>query len=157
MPERPSDPPPVTRPLSHRECAEAVRLRETERKAPPVPEVKPSFPVEPPLAVALADLAAWWLGLRCGFGHLAYYPLRLLAAERGWQTPLGDALPRLRCAQCGSEPVTIDLVASPPDGATGAASFDVAGSAGAEHPRIRPSTAAPALEVAIPRGWAAVS
>jgi hypothetical protein len=36
-------------------------------------------------------------------------------------TPLGDLLPRLWCAQCGDAPVTIDLVASPSDGAKGAA------------------------------------
>jgi hypothetical protein len=44
----------------------------------------------------LGDLAAWWLELRCGRGHLAYYPLRLLAAEHGWQKPLGDVLPAVR-------------------------------------------------------------
>jgi hypothetical protein len=49
-----------------------------------------------------------------------------LAAERGWRTPLGDTLPRLRCAQCGAKPATIDLLASPADDATGAASLDAA-------------------------------
>jgi hypothetical protein len=120
MPERPSDPPPAPRPLTDRERAEATRLRQNERKAPPAPNLKPPFPIEPPLSVALADLAAWWLELRCGCGHLAYYPLRLLAAERGWQTPLGDVLPRLRCGQCHATPARIDLVASPADDAMGA-------------------------------------
>ena len=104
MPERPSDPPPAPRPLTDRERAEATRMRETERKAPPVPNSKPSFPTVPPLTAPLVDLAAWWLELRCGCGHLAYYPLRLLAAERGWQTPLREVLPRLRCGQCHVSP-----------------------------------------------------
>jgi hypothetical protein len=63
MPERPSDPPPVPRPRTDGERAEATRRRETERKAPPIPDIKPSFPTEPPLTLALADLAAWWLEL----------------------------------------------------------------------------------------------
>ena len=126
MPERPNDPPPARRPLTDRERAEATRRRETERKAPPIPDVKPPFPTEPPLTVALADLAPWWLELRCGCGHLAYYPLRLLAAERGWRTPLGDVLPRLRCAHVTASPRPSTLVASPADGATGAANFDAA-------------------------------
>lgn len=128
MPERPSDPPPVLRPLSDRERAEATRRRVNECKAPPLLELKPPFPVEPPMSVALADLAAWWLELRCGCGHLAYYPFRLLAAERGWQTPLSEVLPRLRCGQCHVEPATVDVVASPADGAMGAASFNAVGS-----------------------------
>jgi hypothetical protein len=136
MPERPDDPPPVPRQRTDREQAAATRRRETERKAPPIPDVKPPFPTEPPLTLALADLAPWWLELRCGCGHLTYYPLRLLAAERGWRTPLGETLPRLRCARCHAKPATIDLLASPADGAMGAASFDAVGG---PRLRLRPS------------------
>lgn len=103
-------------------------MRETVRKAPQIPNSKSPFPTVPPLTAPLVELASWWLELRCGCGHLAYYPLRLLAAERGWQTALGEVLPRLRCGQCHGEPATVDLVASPADCAMGAASFNAVGS-----------------------------
>jgi hypothetical protein len=60
---RRSDPPPARRRLTDRERPEATRRRETERKAPPILATKPPFPTEPPLTLALADLAAWWLEL----------------------------------------------------------------------------------------------
>jgi len=99
--------------------AEAARLREIMRHAPPIPDPAPPFPVEPPLDVALYKLAAWWVEARCSCGHVAFLPLRRMAAERGWNTPLGEVLLRLRCARCQARPAALDLVASPSDGAVG--------------------------------------
>ena len=75
------------------------------------------------MSADLADLVAWWLEARCGCGcgHVAYPPLRMLAAERGWRTSLGDLLPRLRCRRCRAAPERVDLIASPADGAVGTA------------------------------------
>ena len=99
--------------------AEAAWLREIMRHAPAMPDPAPPFPVEPPLDVALYKLAAGWVEAHCSCGHVAFLPLRLMAAERGWPTPLGDVLPRLRCARCRAQPAVLDLVASPSDGAVG--------------------------------------
>jgi hypothetical protein len=52
MPERPSDPPPAPRTRTDSERAEATLRRETERRAPPISDVKPTFPTEPPLTLA---------------------------------------------------------------------------------------------------------
>lgn len=95
-------------------------MRAIIRRAPPLPAVAPPFPTETPLSAGLAELASWWLEARCGCGHVAYTPLRLLAAERGWRTRLSDVLPRLRCRHCRAEPERVDLIASPADGAIGA-------------------------------------
>jgi hypothetical protein len=63
MPERPGDPPPRARVLTDRERAEAAQLREIVQKAPPLPAVKPPFPVDPPWSARLADLAHFWLSV----------------------------------------------------------------------------------------------
>ena len=129
MPERPSDQPPVARLRSDRERAEAARLREIARKAPPLPDTPRPFPAEPPLKAGLAELAGLWLEVRCRCGHVAYPPLRLMAAERGWRTPLSGVLPRLRCRRCSAAPHSIDLIADPADGEIG--------SPGKAGPRLR--------------------
>lgn len=110
---------PDRRPNPDQQRRDAARYREIIRKAPPIPDPAPPFPTEPPLAEGLATLAAWWLEARCRCGAVGYPPLRLLAAERGWRTPLGDVLPRLRCRSCGAAPATVDLVDNPAYGAVG--------------------------------------
>jgi hypothetical protein len=100
--------------------AEAERLRAILRKAPPLPAIAPPFPAEPPLDAGLADLAPWWLETRCRCGHVAFLPLRRLAAERGWRTPLRAILPRLRCRACRAAPARVDLIADPAGEAVGA-------------------------------------
>jgi len=56
MPERPGDPPPRARALTDRERAEATRLREIVRRAPPLPAATPPFPTTAPWSAGLAEL-----------------------------------------------------------------------------------------------------
>jgi hypothetical protein len=107
------------RPSSDLKRREAERMREIARRAPPLADPLPPFPIEPPLFSGLADLASWWLEVRCQCGAVGYPPLRLLAAERGWQTPLGSVLPRLRCRRCRCAPISVDLIDNPASGAVG--------------------------------------
>jgi hypothetical protein len=139
MPERPGSPPP-SRPPDARARAEAERLRAILRKAPPLPATAPPFPAEPPLDAGLADLAPWWLETRCTCGHVAFLPLRRLAAERGRRTPLRAILPRLRCRACRAPPARVDFIANPADQAVGAGGGSghrvaLVGAGGADGPR----------------------
>ena len=110
---------PDRRPPSDQRRVEAEHQREIARRAPPIPDPPPPFPADPPFAAGLADLAGWWLEVRCACGRRSFPPLRLMAARYGWQTPLGDLMPRLRCTKCRAPPATVDLVANPADGASG--------------------------------------
>jgi hypothetical protein len=94
VPERPGDPPPRARQLTDRERAEAAKLREIVRKAPPLPAVKPPFPSEPPWSAGLAELAHLWLSIRCECRAGGALPLRYLAAAHGRKTPLADVVGR---------------------------------------------------------------
>lgn len=119
MPERPGDPPPRARALTDRERAEAARLREIVRNAPPLPAVAPPFPTEPPWSTGLADLAGLWLDVRCACGAHSNLPLRYLAATRGWKTPLSDVVGKLRCSACRRRPASVELTDDPTAGAVG--------------------------------------
>jgi hypothetical protein len=80
---------------------------------PPLPDPPRSFPTEPPLTTSLADLSGFWLRISCERCKSDMnYPLRLLAAERGWRTPLRAVLPLFKCSKCGKLPSTIDLIDS---------------------------------------------
>jgi Thiamine pyrophosphate enzyme, N-terminal TPP binding domain len=77
---------------------------------PPPPDVR-SFPAEPPLLRRLAELAGWWLDMKCQCADTVHLvPLRRLAVQHGWQTPLSAALPKLRCDICNSEPMSVELI-----------------------------------------------
>jgi hypothetical protein len=78
---------------------------------PPMPETPRPWPDAPPLAAGLADLSGWWLRVDCKpCGSGMAYPLRLLAAERGWLTPLSAVLPLFKCSKCERAPTTIALI-----------------------------------------------
>ena len=119
MPERPGDPLPRARALTDRERAEAAKLREIVRKAPPLPAVTPPFPSAPPWSAGLAELAHLWLSVRCACKAGGALPLRYLAAAHGWKMPLSDVVGRLRCTNCGERPVSVELVDDPAIGAAG--------------------------------------
>lgn len=119
MPERPGDPPQPARPQTDRERAEAARLREIGRRAPPAPAIAPPFPANAPWSTGLADLAHLWLDVRCACGAHSSLPFRYLAAVHGWKTPLSDVVGRLRCAKCGERPASVDLLDNPMLGASG--------------------------------------
>jgi hypothetical protein len=84
-------------------------MREATPRAPPAPESLPPFP----LALGLIALAAWRLELRQGCGHVAYYPVRLLAAERGWQTARQRRAAAPGVCSLQFEPMTVNLIAAP--------------------------------------------
>jgi hypothetical protein len=100
MPERPGDPPPRARVFTDRERAEAAKMREIAKKAPPLPAATPPFPREPPWSAGLAELAHLWLSIRCECRAGGALPLRYLAAAHGWKTPLSDVVGRLKCTNC---------------------------------------------------------
>lgn len=83
---------------------------------PPVPDEPRPFPTEPPLEVALADLSEWWLDMPPCCGLHIILPLRRLAADHGWQTPLKAILPRLCCEKCGKRPDQIFMADDPQRG-----------------------------------------
>lgn len=86
---------------------------------PPLPDVPRQFPTEPPMDVPLDELSEWWLRITCGCRGRRDYPLRLMAAKRGWKTTLGRVLPRLRCEKCGERPSSVVLISDPAAGARG--------------------------------------
>ncbi len=87
---------------------------------PPLPDKPPPFPAEPPLDASLADLAPWWLETHCACGRVAFLPLRKLAGDLGWRTPLGSILPRLRCTRCRADPASVDMIDDPQTEMSGA-------------------------------------
>jgi hypothetical protein len=119
MPERPGDPPPRARALTDRERAEAARLREIASNAPPLPAVKPSFPIEPPWSAGLAELSGLWLSVSCKCTAHTGLPFRYLAAAHGWTTSLRDIVQRLKCRKCGERPSSVELVEDPTTDAVG--------------------------------------
>ncbi len=120
MPERPNDTTPQ-RVQTDAQRADSARWRKVVANAPPVPEPHPPFPTAPPLDTGLADLAWLWLVVHCGCGAKASLPLRRLAADLGWRTPLGAVTPRLSCQKCGARPASIDLTDDPMLGVQGVA------------------------------------
>lgn len=91
-------------------------MRRDRLDFPPLPHERSQFPTVPPLDSGLAELSSFWLEIRCACGASAAYPLRLLAAERGWTTPLSKVLLRLRCRACRSTPRLVELVDDPTGG-----------------------------------------
>lgn len=81
---------------------------------PDIPVPLPHFPPEPPLDATTAELAGWWLEVRCdcGAGGTKYLPFRLLAARLGWQVTLRNVVDRLKCNECGAPAASLVLVES---------------------------------------------
>ncbi len=77
-----------------------------------------SFPEDVPWDVPIHKLAGWWLEVQCPTHFVAAMPLRLLAANAGWNRTLRDVVPRLKCKLCGAAPIKVDFV-SYPGGDTG--------------------------------------
>jgi hypothetical protein len=77
---------------------------------PPNPEPWKPFPPEPPWDTPLVDLNGFWLKIVCAAHGTTAYPLRLMAAEQGWDTTLRQIVPKLRCDKCGAVPASITLV-----------------------------------------------
>jgi hypothetical protein len=67
----------------------------------------------------LAELASYWLDLRCDCGNVVRHPLRLLGQRVGEQRRLSDVLPRLRCRECGQRPARVMLLNRPDDSPQG--------------------------------------
>lgn len=75
-----------------------------------------------PLDTEISELAGLWLRTECQCGRSSSLPLRLLAAQLGWRKTLGTIVPKLRCKECGSAPISVILVSDPsgdPKGGTG--------------------------------------
>lgn len=68
-----------------------------------------AFPAEIPLDTPISELG-WWLGLKCTTCDArGYYPLRLMAANIGWDRTLRQIVPNLKCKSCGSRPAEVWL------------------------------------------------
>lgn len=78
---------------------------------PPARDPFEAFPTSVPWDTPIAEISSRWLELRCAACDKAtMYPLRLMAAERGWELTLRTIVPRLRCQGCGAKPTTLQLV-----------------------------------------------
>jgi hypothetical protein len=64
------------------------------------------FPQAVPWDKSISELTNWWLAVDCCRGTVRM-PLRLMAAERGWQLTLREVVRHLRCSQCGQRPKTV--------------------------------------------------
>lgn len=82
------------------------------------PDAPAVYPIEPPWDVHLYLLAGLWLEGHCTCGR-RLYPLRLMAAERGWKSTLRQIVPRLRCRICQGRPERLTLLDNPAMGAAG--------------------------------------
>lgn len=89
-----------------------VGIKPTKFPFPPREGALTTFPVEPPFDVPISSMARWWLRPVCSCGIPAY-PLRLMAAERGWQVTLRQVLPRMVCRSCRRRPYEVWLVDEP--------------------------------------------
>jgi len=69
------------------------------------------------LDARLDEVEPYWLEIRCACGVGTFYPLRLLARERGEQVRVKDVVRRLRCRTCVKAPTTVGIT----DDATGGA------------------------------------
>lgn len=67
---------------------------------PPRETALTKFPDTIPWDTPISQMANWWIKTRCG-GETGAYPLRLLAAERGWDLTLRDLVRRLVCEGTG--------------------------------------------------------
>jgi hypothetical protein len=79
-----------------------MRARDDHTRYGLPPERAPfePFPAEIPWDTPISDLSSWWLEIRAG-DVTSRYPLRLMAAEQGWQVTLREIVPRLRSASNG--------------------------------------------------------
>lgn len=82
------------------------------------PDVQAVRPIEPPWEIPLHMLAGLWLEGHCTCGR-RLYPLRLMAAEQGWNMTLRRVVPRLRCRICDERPDRLRLLDDPATGASG--------------------------------------
>jgi hypothetical protein len=87
-----------------------ARDDKTRYGLPPPPDPWAKFPTEIPWDRPLAELNSLWLDIRAE-GLTTKYPLRLMAAEQGWQVTLREAVDRLRSKQTGAAPDRVLLVA----------------------------------------------
>lgn len=90
----------------------SMRSANAKTRFPFPPIVERPFPDELVLYEHLAELSGWWLAVRCDCEgrDVCYLPLRLLAADHGWQVKLETVAGRLRCQRCGGAPASIELV-----------------------------------------------
>jgi hypothetical protein len=56
--------------------------------------VEQPFPTEIPWDRPISEMSGWWLEYRTG-NNVGAYPLRLLAAQRGWNVTLRQIVPRI--------------------------------------------------------------
>ena len=78
-----------------------------------VPAVIPTRPAL--LAASLGELTAWNLVVRCPCrSYPRSVPIAEIALERGRRMLLGQAVARLRCAQCGNPPVSVLAIPGSP-------------------------------------------
>lgn len=89
-----------------------MRLKPTRFPIPPREGALEVFPEDPPWDVPIASMANWWLRPQCACGAGAY-PLRLMAAEQGWDRTLQEIVPRMVCRTCGERPSAVWLVDNP--------------------------------------------
>ena len=69
------------------------------------------FPDSTPWDTPISELSPWWLRVQCICdAGTVLYPLRLMAAEIGWERTLRTIVPKLRCRKCGGRPESVAIV-----------------------------------------------
>jgi hypothetical protein len=82
------------------------------------PERDRDLPEAVPWDRPIHELTGLWLVIRCGgCGGGTEVPLRLMAAEHGWNLTLRTIVPKLRCRveSCRARPSKVELVKNPAD------------------------------------------
>jgi hypothetical protein len=86
----------------------------TDRTPHPFPDIiDQPFPTEIPWDRPISELSGWWIEHRCQHNHVGAYPLKLLAAQMGWEATLKQIAPRIVSKHCGERPVVLELVDTP--------------------------------------------
>jgi hypothetical protein len=80
----------------------------TDRTPHPFPDIiEQPFPTEIPWDRPISEMSGWWLEYR-GDGRVGAYPLRLLAAQMGWNVTLRQLVPRIIAKRKPTELYLVD-------------------------------------------------
>jgi hypothetical protein len=78
---------------------------------PPERDPFEPFPAEIPWDTPISDISSWWLQIDSSTGSTTLYPLRLMAARKGWNLTLRTILPLLRDKKTNGPPTRVVLLA----------------------------------------------
>jgi hypothetical protein len=91
-----------------------MKSQTTRYGFPPLLEAE--LPETIPWDVPIHELSGLWLTVVCGgCGTTSQLPLRLMAAEQGWDRTLRQIVPKLRCRNCSGLPSKLELLVNPAD------------------------------------------